>query len=97
MRGCVPWFRYRTFCFWYFEAQFEPMIPDEIADGRFVRPASAMHFGSWNRGERVVPVNSDLADTVGVEQFPSILSWRRVVGVVCRSAVAFSNSSGIAA
>jgi hypothetical protein len=27
------------------------MILDEIADGRFVRPAGAMHFGSWNRGE----------------------------------------------
>ena len=45
----------------------------------------------------VVHVNSDLADTVGVEHFPSILSYGRVIGVVCRSAVAFPNSSGIAA
>ena len=29
-----------------------------------------------------VPVNSDLADTVGVEHFPSILPHGRVIGVV---------------
>ena len=45
----------------------------------------------------VVPVNSDLADTVGVEHFPSILSYGRVIGVACRNAVAFPNSRGLAA
>jgi hypothetical protein len=45
----------------------------------------------------VAPVNSDLADIVRVEHFPSILSYGRVIGVVCRSAVAFPNSRGIAA
>jgi hypothetical protein len=45
----------------------------------------------------VVPVNSDLADTVGVEHFPSILSYSRVIGIACCNAVAFPNSSGIAA
>ena len=36
------------------------MIPDEIADGRFVRPASAMHFGCWNRGEPLRAVGTNV-------------------------------------
>jgi hypothetical protein len=47
--------------------------------------------------ETVVPVNSDLADAGVVEHFPSILSYRRVIGIACLCAVAFPNSSGIAA
>jgi hypothetical protein len=44
-------------------------------------------------GQCVVPINSDLADTVGVEHFPSILSYSRVIGIACCNAVAFPNSS----
>ena len=45
----------------------------------------------------VVHVNFDLADTVGVEHFPSILPYRRFIGPCCIGAVGFPNSSGIAA
>jgi hypothetical protein len=45
----------------------------------------------------IVLVNLDLAGTVGVEHFTSILSFCRIIGIPCVGAVGFPHSGGIAA
>jgi hypothetical protein len=45
----------------------------------------------------VVLANSDLADTVGVAHFPSILAASRVIGIARVHNVCLPHSSGVAA
>lgn len=57
-----------------------------------VKSSASTRTFSW--GFTVVLINLDLADTVGVAHFPSILLYCRVIGIPSDGAVGLPNSGG---